>query len=298
MLTNLPGSYTHTDVVSLLQPYGTVVSLTVLPAGDMGRDSTAGVWYASAAQAEAALAALSNTVLMATEGTRQLEVKAFKRPLGQYPGVNAMQRGMQQGQAPGLGGGGAWHSPHTTQGLTAMQQASPVSHQQGLLQQGGYGSAGHILQQQQQAAAAGLMGGEAHGNSMWVPAGGASGGASPGHLGMQSGDHNSLSALSAAMSAGPNAYSMQQLLSMLPQQQAQQQHNMACVMLPGGGAGAWPSGMVMPNGAVSLSSTSNLDGTLQSYQGGTDPGSIINPSVSASLLAPAGPGAGYTGWLA
>lgn len=306
VLANLPGSYTHTDVVSLLQPYGTVMSLTVMPAGDLGRDSSAAVWYASASQAEAALSALSNTVLMAAEGTRQLEVKAFKRPLGQYLGANSMQRGMQQGQAPGLGGG-AWHSPHATQGLTGMQQQqqqhspgmaayqqpSPVSHQQGLLQQGGYGPAGHVLQQQ---AAGGLMGVEQHVNNMWVQAGSTSGGTSPDHLGLQGGDSN-LSALSAAMSAGPNAYSMQQLLSMLPQQQ--QQHPVACVMLPGGGAGAWPGNMVMPGGAVSLSSTSNLDGTLQSFQGGngTDPGSLINPSVSTSLLAPAGPGAGYTGWL-
>lgn len=278
LLTNLPGSYTQTDIISLLQPYGSVISMTHMPTGEMGRDSTAAVWYQTAAQAEAALAALSNTVLMAAEGTRQLELKAFKRPAGAYGGNRAVQNAMASA--------GPWHSPVATQGMPGMQQqqspglAGQQQHNP-VLQQGGYSHAGQLLQQQQQQGL-GM-------NPMWVQAGGVNAGP-PGLTGMTANDNlAALAAVTAAMSAPPNAYSMQQLLCMLPQQQ-QLANGMASA-----GAG-WQGNMMMPGGAVSLSGNSNIDAALQSIQGGTDQ-ALLGSSVSAAagLLAPAG--AGYTGWL-
>jgi hypothetical protein len=274
VLTNLPGSYTQSDIMSLLQPYGTVVSLTHLSAGELGPDRAVVVWYAAAAQAEAALSALSNTMLVATEGTRQLELKAFKRPAGALSG----NRGMQQ------------HRPASMSGVLHPQAQPELAgyHQPGLqpgiLQQGGYGAPGQLLQRQQ-----GMLAGE-HANSMWLQAGGASA-APPGLTGMGPGGQlAALAAVTAAMSSAPaNAYSMQQLLYMLPQQQMG-----AGMASPGGGT--WQGNMLLPGGAVSLSSNSNLDATLQSLQGGADP-AMLAPSVStAGLLAPAA-GAGYTGWL-
>eukprot|EP00879_Flechtneria_rotunda_P009749 GHRR01010198.1.p1 GENE.GHRR01010198.1~~GHRR01010198.1.p1 ORF type:complete len:522 (+),score=232.55 GHRR01010198.1:514-2079(+) len=78
-LMNLPASYSQVDVYSLLQPYGTVVSVLRQQGADPASDGSAVVWYATAAQADAALAALRNTVLMTPAGPRQLVVQALGR---------------------------------------------------------------------------------------------------------------------------------------------------------------------------------------------------------------------------
>jgi hypothetical protein len=217
-------------------------------------------------------------MLMAAEGTRQLELKAFKRPAGAI----ARNRGMHQHRPAGMSGALHHQPPQELAGYqqSGMQQGM----QQGMLQQGGYGATGQLLQRQQ-----GMLAGE-HANTLWLQASGVSA-APPGLAGMGPGGQlAALAAVTAAMSSAPaNAYSMQQLLYMLPPQQ-QMGAGMAS---PGGGT--WQGNMMLPGGAVSLSSNSNLDATLQSLQGGTDP-SMLAPSVSAAgLLAPAG--GGYTGWL-
>eukprot|EP00878_Enallax_costatus_P004904 GHUV01005159.1.p1 GENE.GHUV01005159.1~~GHUV01005159.1.p1 ORF type:complete len:650 (+),score=223.81 GHUV01005159.1:737-2686(+) len=76
VLVNLPNSYSQADVQALLQPYGTVVSVFRQQGTDPTGDGTATVWYVNGAQAEAALNALRNTVLVAQNGTRQLTVLA------------------------------------------------------------------------------------------------------------------------------------------------------------------------------------------------------------------------------
>ena len=264
-----------------------------IPAGELGPDSAAAVWYASGAQADAALSALSNTVLMAAEGTRQLELKAFKGPPGRYGATRAA---------------GPWPGPNATQGLPAgiqgaaaagltyQQHHTPQQHQaqhsMAVMQQGGFaGIAG--LQQQQ-----GMLSSDQGSAQMWI---GSSGGggvsvSAPGPPGLNMGGAgNQLAALVAAtvgMSAASNPYNMQQLLYMLPQQQQQQQMAGGIAAAP---AGAWPGGNVLPT-AVSLSSTSTLEPALAAIQGSADAGFLPNVSTAAGLLAP-GTGAGYTGWL-
>lgn len=76
VLVNLPNSYSQADVQALLQPYGTVLSVFRQQGSDPTGDGTATVWYANGSQAEAALNALRNTVLMVQNGTRQLTVLA------------------------------------------------------------------------------------------------------------------------------------------------------------------------------------------------------------------------------
>lgn len=76
VLANLPNSYSQSDVQALLQPYGTVMSVFRQQGPDASGDGTATVWYANGSQAEAALNALRNTVLITQNGTRQLTVVA------------------------------------------------------------------------------------------------------------------------------------------------------------------------------------------------------------------------------
>jgi hypothetical protein len=294
VLTNLPGSYTQSDIFSLLQPYGTVVSVTHTPPADGGGEGAVVVWYQTGAQADAALAALSNTVLMAAEGTRQLQLKAFKGPRGRLPGGSPMQGQHQQHRSAG----GMWHSAGATHGFVSMQQAQGLAAYQqqqmpGMMQGGGFVGAG---QQQQQVLLQpqGLLGGDGGMGEVWMTGGGVSA-APPGLTGMGN-QLAGVAAATAAMSTAPNSYSMQQLLYMLPQQQQQPQMGGG---MPSPGGGAFQGGNVMlANGTVSLSSNSNLDPALQSMSMGVgDPSLGLGPSVSAaaSLLAPAG--TGYSGWL-
>jgi hypothetical protein len=161
----------------------------------------------------------------------------------------------------------------------------------GSLVQGGYGAVGQpqLLQQQQQGRQ--LLGGD-QGSLLMQGAGGVSAGP-PGLAGMGAGSQlAALAAVTAAMSAAPQAYSMQQLLYMLPQQQPG---------VPDGASpsgGNWAGGMMLPGGGMGFSNTSNIDtNTMQSMHGATDPSMLAQAvATTAALLGPHG-GTGYTGWL-
>jgi phosphoinositide-3-kinase regulatory subunit 4 len=294
VLTNLPASYTQADVFSLLQPYGQVVSFSHVPAGACGPDGGAVVWYATRQQADAALAALSNTVLMAAEGSRQLCLRAFK---GRQPAHEQQLPAAQHLRQPP--GGSFWPAPsaaapggHGVHGYAAAYQQQ-LQQQQQQQQQQSSAAATALLQQQ-------LAYGVAH-QQQQVLGGGGGGdgggwGAAPGLLpgvdgGMQhmSGASSlaALAAATAAMSSSPGAaaFSMQQLLAALPGQQQQQQQQ----MLGGGGGGStWPSGSVMLTAAgVDGGSLSAGGQGLQGSAGGQLLVSAPQPSA----------GGRYTGWL-
>jgi hypothetical protein len=264
VLTNVPASYSQADVLSLLQPYGSVVCLTLVPASELSRDSTAIIWYATGQQADAALAALSNTVLMAAEGSRQLALTAFKSI---RPGTGGQPQYVQQQPSPQAGMWGAspqagiWASPQAVAAPYQQQQQVPM-----------------LLQQQQQLGYASQPQALAHDGGMWAVS--AAPGGMPGA--MAGGQGQLLAAVTAGMGSNTAAgvYSMQQLLSVLP---GQQQPTLVA-----------PSRQMWPGGGMM---TGGLDASLPGTTG--DAQQLLLPAVSSAsigMMVPPGGGAGYTGW--
>lgn len=226
VLTNLPASYSQGDVFALLQPYGNIVSLSLTPAGHGGaHDALATVWYATGGQADAALAALSNTVLMAAEGSRQLAVTAFKHRASLLAGQAHAALQQQHGAA-----GAVWGPP--ADAYAAHQQPSAVA---ALLHQ----------QQHQLALASG-------GHDAWA-AGGAGDGAGGMHM-LAAGSQGQLAAATTSAMAA-NAFDMQQLLTAL---HGSQQPLVLDAPAPAG----WPSAGAAAGSGAALSSGSGLDGSL------------------------------------
>lgn len=132
VLANLPNSYSQADVQALLQPYGTVMSVFRQQGPDPAGDGSATVWYANGFQAEAALNALRNTVLMTQNGTKQLTVIAGPTAqrisiVHQSAGINGGTFSISAGNAPGLfESGGAIHGSMLPQVVYQPQSQQPV----------------------------------------------------------------------------------------------------------------------------------------------------------------------------
>ncbi|KAF8073034.1 BRN2 [Scenedesmus sp. PABB004] len=282
VLANLPSTYSAGDVQELLAPYGSVVAVVQQPGGAApGGDVPTAVWYATGGQAEAALAALRNTVLMTPEGPRKLAVQAP----GYHRGAGAGGAAQPQPQ-PGLraGGLGAPYGGYAAGGgrlapqlLYAQQQQQQVALPYGYAAaaqeaQAVYGLPGVAVVQ-----GAGMAGGSGGGMHMWAPPP-ATGG---------------LPGTGLAAAGGP-AFDMQQLLYMLPQQHGLGGQPQAAAS---SGGALWPG--VQGGGGLSTTSGSMFDQLHAASDGSRGyrhaPQSGPQSADPSSGQLPGG--GGFTGWL-
>eukprot|EP00775_Hariotina_reticulata_P010349 gene10349-10506_t len=111
VLGNLPSSATQADLYAILQRYGSVVQVIRSQGSDPSLDGTASVWYATGAQADAALGALHSTVLMAPDGPRQLTVRVGRGPSQMSRQSRGGRMGLQQHQQGRVGPTSSVHKP-------------------------------------------------------------------------------------------------------------------------------------------------------------------------------------------
>lgn len=290
VLTNMPNSYTQTDVLTLLQPYGTVVSLFRQQGPEAMGDGTVTVWYANGTQARAALDALRNTVLLAADGTRQLTVIAG--PTVQCSGVVQYGTGVMTGQMNPSGGGG-WNPRGSLGGATALSQTSLQQQQS---QPAMLYMPTAAAQHQDGLPVAGVPASDAASSAYWSQLG--SGVSGPAQV---------LTAANGLVrDAGQGSMDLQQLMYVLPQTSVAQ--TMGSSMTPGAAGQMWnlsapPASLAAIAQQNQLQAAGlNISGNLlDPMQAGSSASTVtflpnnVLPGMNTPVVTGA-PGASFTGW--